>query len=42
MQDDAIILPLVNPQLVLASASDISNMHLSACCNLEFGQLGLK
>lgn len=42
MMDDAIILPMVNPSLVLASASDITNMHYSACCNLELGQLGLQ
>ena len=41
MIDDAIILPLVNPDLVLAYASDITGMHYSACCNLELGRLGL-
>ena len=41
MIDDAVILPLVNPQLVLASASDITGMHYSACCNLDLGRLGL-
>jgi peptide/nickel transport system substrate-binding protein len=41
MIDDAVILPLVNPQLVLASASDITGMHYSSCCNLDLGRLGL-
>ncbi|MEA3185326.1 MAG: peptide/nickel transport system substrate-binding protein [Ilumatobacteraceae bacterium] len=42
MIDDAIIVPIVNPQLVLASAADITGMHYSACCNLDLGLLGLK
>ncbi len=42
MIDDAIIFPIVNPQLVLAYASDITGMHYSACCNLDLGLLGLK
>jgi peptide/nickel transport system substrate-binding protein len=42
MIDDTMILPLVNPQLVLAHSSDISGMHYSACCNLELGNLGLQ
>ena len=41
MEDDLIILPMVNPKLVLAYASDITNMHYSACCNLEVAKLGL-
>jgi peptide/nickel transport system substrate-binding protein len=41
MIDDAIIVPIVNPQLVLATASDITGMHYSACCNLDLGLLGL-
>ena len=41
MMDDAIIVPIVNPQLVLATASDITGMHYSACCNLDLGLLGL-
>ncbi len=41
MIDDAIIVPIVNPQLVLAAASDITGMHYSACCNLDLGLLGL-
>ncbi len=40
MIDDLIIFPLVNPQLVLASASDITGVRYSACCNLELGNLG--
>lgn len=42
MIKDLIILPMVNPQLVLARASDIDGMHYSACCNLELGKLTLK
>ena len=38
---DTIILPIVNPQLVLASAADVTGMHYSACCNLDLGLLGL-
>ena len=41
MMDNAVIVPLVNPQLVQAYAADITNMHNSACCNLELGILGL-
>ncbi len=41
MIDDRIILPLVNPGLVLASASDITGVRYSACCNLELGGLGI-
>lgn len=41
MSDDTIIVPLVNPQLVLAYASDVTDMHYSACCNLELGRLGI-
>ncbi len=41
MIDDAIIIPIVNPQLVLATAADITGMHYSACCNLNLGLLGL-
>ena len=42
MIDDLVIFPMVNPQLVLAYASDIKGMHYSACCNLELGKLTLK
>lgn len=41
MIDDAVVIPIVNPQLVLASASDITGMHYSACCNLDLGLLGI-
>jgi peptide/nickel transport system substrate-binding protein len=41
MIDDAIIFPIVNPQLVLATAADITGMHYSACCNLDLGLLGV-
>jgi peptide/nickel transport system substrate-binding protein len=42
MIDDAIIIPIVNPQLVLARAADITGMHYSACCNLDLGRLGVE
>ncbi len=42
MIDDAVIFPIVNPQLVLAHASDITGMHYSACCNLDLALLGQK
>ncbi len=42
MINDSIIFPIVNPQLVLASAADITGMHYSACCNLDLALLGLK
>ncbi len=41
MMNNGVIVPLVNPQLVQAYAADITNMHNSACCNLELGILGL-
>ena len=41
MAADAFVLPMVNPQLILAYASDISGVAYSPCCNLEIGQLGL-
>jgi peptide/nickel transport system substrate-binding protein len=41
MIDDGIIIPIVNTQLVLASRSDVTGMHYSACCNLDLGLLGL-
>jgi peptide/nickel transport system substrate-binding protein len=40
--NDLVIFPMVNPQLLLAYASDIEGMHYSACCNLELGKLTLK
>ena len=39
MIDDQIIIPIVNPDLFLASRSDIQGMHYSACCNLDLAQL---
>jgi peptide/nickel transport system substrate-binding protein len=39
MIDDGIIIPIVNPDLFLASRSDIQGMHYSACCNLDLAQL---
>lgn len=41
MIDDQIVIPIVNTQLVLASRSDITGMHYSACCNLDLSLLGL-
>jgi peptide/nickel transport system substrate-binding protein len=41
MINDLIILPLVNPGLVLAHASDITGVRYSVCCNLELGGLGI-
>lgn len=40
MIDDQIIIPVVNPDLFLASASYITGMHYSACCNLDLAKLG--
>jgi peptide/nickel transport system substrate-binding protein len=37
---DHAIIPLVNPDLFLASRSDITGMHYSACCNLDLARLG--
>jgi peptide/nickel transport system substrate-binding protein len=34
-----IIVPLVNPQLVLARRADIEGVQYSACCNLELGRV---
>ena len=39
MIDDKIIIPIVNPDLFLASRSNIKGMAYSACCNLELAQL---
>src|SRR5262249_40674198 len=35
MINDEIIIPIVNPDLFLASRADIKGMHYSACCNLD-------
>ncbi|PRY67274.1 peptide/nickel transport system substrate-binding protein [Glaciihabitans tibetensis] len=42
MASDLIILPIVNPQLVLAYASDVTGVEYSPCCNLDLAALGLK
>jgi peptide/nickel transport system substrate-binding protein len=42
MIKDAYILPLVNPDLVLAYRSNLDGMHYSACCNLELWRLKRK
>lgn len=42
MIKDAIILPIVNPNLELAYRSNIDGMHYSACCNLEVARLKRK
>lgn len=37
---DNVIIPVVNPDLFLASRSDITGMAYSACCNLDLAKLG--
>jgi len=37
---DQIIIPIVNPDLFLASGADITGMRYSACCNLVLAELG--
>ena len=37
---DNVIIPVVNPDLFLASRSDITGMAYSACCNLDLSKLG--
>jgi peptide/nickel transport system substrate-binding protein len=39
MIDDGVIIPVVNPDLYLASRSDIKGNHYSACCNLVLSRL---
>ncbi|MEO6156324.1 MAG: ABC transporter substrate-binding protein [Ilumatobacteraceae bacterium] len=39
MINDQIIIPIVNPDLFLASRSNINGMRYSACCNLDLSQL---
>lgn len=39
MIDDLIFVPLVNPQLVLATRADVQGMHYSGCCNLDVSLL---
>jgi peptide/nickel transport system substrate-binding protein len=42
MINDAYIIPLVNPNLILAYRSGITGMHYSACCNIELWRLAEK
>jgi peptide/nickel transport system substrate-binding protein len=42
MADDGNVIPIVNPQLVLANQSDITGNAYSSCCNLDLSGLGLK
>jgi peptide/nickel transport system substrate-binding protein len=39
MIGDDVIIPIVNPDLYLASRSNIKGMHYSACCNLDLSKL---
>ena len=39
MMDDAIILPLVSPNLVLAYRNDLEGVRYSACCNLPLAEI---
>jgi peptide/nickel transport system substrate-binding protein len=41
MADEAFVLPIVNPQLILAYASDVSGVEYSPCCNLDLAKVGL-
>lgn len=36
---DAYLIPLANPNLILAYRSDLRGMHYSGCCNLEIAEL---
>lgn len=42
MIDDAIIIPLVSPNLVLAYRDDIEGVRYSACCNLPLAEISRK
>lgn len=42
MMKDAIIIPLVSPNLVLAHRSDIEGVRYSACCNLPLAEISRK
>jgi peptide/nickel transport system substrate-binding protein len=33
------IIPMVNPNLLLAYDEQLHNVHYSACCNMELGRL---
>lgn len=39
MMKDAIIIPLVSPNLVLAYRNDVSGVRYSACCNLPLAEI---
>jgi peptide/nickel transport system substrate-binding protein len=39
MIEDGLIIPLVNPDLYLASSDDIKGVRYSACCNLPLAEL---
>ena len=39
MMKDAIIIPLVSPNLVLAYRNDIAGVRYSACCNLPLAEI---
>ena len=39
MMKDAIIIPLVSPNLVLAYRNDIEGVRYSACCNLPLAEI---
>lgn len=41
MADDGNVIPIVNPQLVLANQSDVTGNAYSSCCNLNLADLGL-
>jgi peptide/nickel transport system substrate-binding protein len=40
MIDDRIIIPVVSPNLVLASSKQVTGLRYSACCNLLMDELG--
>lgn len=42
MMKDAIIIPLVSPNLVLAYRNDIEGVRYSACCNLPLAEISRK
>ena len=39
MIDEAYIIPIVNPNLILAHSEHLKGVSYSACCNLELGRL---
>jgi len=36
---DAYLIPLANPNLILAYRSNLQGMHYSGCCNVELVEL---